>query len=39
MMMVVRMMWPQPHDHAVMMVVMMMMMMSNLHRNLGNLIG
>ena len=38
MMVMVRMMWPQTHDHAVMMVVMMMVM-TNLHRDLGNLVG
>jgi len=35
----VRMMWAQMHDHAVMMVVMMVVVMTNLHRNLGNLVG
>jgi hypothetical protein len=38
-MVMVRMMGAQTHDHAVMMVVMMMMMMTNLHRDLGNLVG
>ena len=39
MMVVVRMMWPQTHDQTVMMVVMMMVVMTDLHRDLGNLIG
>ena len=41
MMMVVmaRMMWAQTHDHAVMMMVVMMVMMTDLHRDLGNLVG
>jgi hypothetical protein len=38
-MVMVRMMGAQTHDHAVMMVVMMMMVMTNLHRDLGNLVG
>ena len=39
MMVVMRMMRPQPHDHAVMMVVVMMVVMTDLHRYLGNLVG
>ena len=38
MVVMVRMMWAQTHDHAVMMVVMMMVM-TKLHRDLGNLVG
>ena len=34
-----RMMWAQTHDHAVMMMMVMMMVMTNLHRDLGNLVG
>ncbi len=35
MVVMMRMMWAQTHDHA----VMMMMVMTNLHRDLGNLVG
>jgi hypothetical protein len=36
---VVRMMWPQTHDQPVMVVVMMMVVMTDLHRDLGDLVG
>jgi hypothetical protein len=39
MVVVVRMMWPQTHDQPVMVVVMMMVVMTDLHRDLGDLVG
>ena len=39
MVVMVRMMWPQTHNQPVMMVVMMMVMMTDLHRDLGDLVG
>ena len=39
MVVMMRMMWAQTHDHAVMMMMVMMMVMTNLHRDLGNLVG